>query len=278
MSRIRIAASLEGLSAHLDHSRRGFRVETVPLAAAGPWRLVDGAITHESGGFFNVIGIEFADQPGQGDVFLYQLQSAITGLLRTTIEGEQHFLLQARAEPGTYGIAQYGPTIQSTPANYLRLHGGMATPFVEYFSTHMPNVRLYADSVQLDLGERYLMKSKRLMLAECRADILLKPNFIWVPARVVREAISQSAFLNIDLRSLLAVTPWESAAGVRGLTPASEDVRESLAAPVRPDVLGAIASRLTGRVSDARFVDLASLENWQLTGLQSASEPNLTDA
>lgn len=256
-----ICDSLVDLRHILETSQTGFQLRRISWFEAGAWQLQQGAFLHRSGGFFSVVGVELADRPGEGRVYLYQPQSALTGLLSTRIAGELHVLLQARVEPGTFGIAQYGPTIQSTPANYLALHGGKTTAYVEYFSAPMAGVRPYGDTMQLDLGERYWMKSKRLILSECTAEIPVEPNFTWVSARAIREGLIESALFNIDLRSFFAVMPW----GAEGLVPASGQIRRSLALPTRPQVLGQLVARLGGKPRQGRFVDLAQLDNWQLS-------------
>lgn len=251
-------ASLDELRAVLERVRSGFVLRRLRLDEMPAWRLHDGALSHVSGGFFSVVGARFAD--GEG-VFLYQPQSALTGLLTTEARGVRHVLLQARAEPGTLGTAQFGPTIQSTPANYLRLHGGKSTPYVEWFTTHRADVRILHDSMQLDLGERYLFKSKRLVVAECPPDTPVAEGYVWVPAPVLTEAVAEPAFLNIDLRSLLAVHPWGEGGG---LVPAGAEVRASLRAPLRAEVLGRILAGLPGEPERFRFADLNALKGWEI--------------
>lgn len=151
---LEIAATCADLRGLVDSVRRGFVVERVPKARALDWALRGGALQHRSGGFFSVNGVEAG---GREHVLLYQPQGAITGVLTTMIEGERAFLLQARAEPGCLNEVQFGPTVQSTPANYMRLHGGVATAYVEDFISYQRDVDVIDDTTQLDLGERLLL-------------------------------------------------------------------------------------------------------------------------
>lgn len=261
------AASLPALQDFLNESRQGFVIEPITLAGMPTWQVRDGALSHTSGGFFSIAGVEFKDPQGgptrQG-IYLYQPQSALTGLLSCKIGGQRHYLLQARAEPGNLGQAQYGPTVQSTPANYLRAHGGRATPYIDFFTRFQSGLRVLHDSMQLDLGERYLFKSKRLIIAECAADIALEPGFIWCPAALVNEAVAQSAFLNTDLRSLLALCDWD-APEAGALRPASTAVAASLRLPVRAERLAQVQALLQGRITAYRFRDLKQLDNWSVS-------------
>jgi oxidase EvaA len=258
------ADNMKSLESFLDEAKQGFVVEKISLDQLPDWSFQDGALSHRTGGFFSVAGIK-PDQPSDDErVLLYQPQSAITGLLTSICNGERYFLLQARAEPGTLCMAQFGPTIQSTPANYLRLHGGMASPYVDWFTTFKPTVRVLHDSMQLDLGERYLFKSKRLIVAECAIDVKVSPGFIWAPARLITQALGKSAFFNIDLRSLLNVCPWD-VIGTHDLSPASDIVRKSLACAPRPAVFSQLLHAINGRPLPYRFMNIQSLVGWDIT-------------
>ena len=258
------AGSLDDLSRFLDEGRREFRLLQVELRDAAGWSLRQGVLQHDTGGFFNVVGVDFGDCPGK--VFLYQPQSAVTGLLTAVLGGERHVLLHARAEPGNQGVAQYGPSIQSTLANYLALHGGAASPYADPFIRHHPAVRsVLHDSDQLDLGERYLCKSKRAAIIDCDADIDVAEGFIWVPANLLRQAVAQSYFLNTDLRSLLAVFPWRSHhADAAGFVPGSQAVRAGLERALRPEVIGAVCARLGEPAPRGNIMALDRLANWRL--------------
>lgn len=267
MNAMPIANSLQLMQDFLDESRLGFVIEPIGLERMPSWKIADGALSHTSRGFFNVVGVVFDGDRGtapQEALYLYQPQSAINGLLTCRIDGQRHFLLQARAEPGNLGQAQYGPTLQSTPANYLRAHGGKATPYIDLFTTYTPGITILHDSMQLDLGRRYLFKSKRVIVAECAADLPLEEGFIWVPAAVINQAVALPTFLNTDLRALFGVLDWDApAAGELG--PLTAEVAASLAAPPRPEVLARVAEALHGRLARYRFRDIARLDGWEIT-------------
>lgn len=265
MKKIPIADSMLSLTDLLEDSRAGFEVVPTGLSSMPTWHFNEGALSHVSGGFFSVVGVRFeaTDQaPRRDALFLFQPQSAINGLLTCVVDGIQHFLLQARAEPGNVGQAQFGPTLQSTPANYLCVHGGKATPFIEWFSTHRPDVQVLHDSVQLDLGERYLFKSKRVIVAKCSADIAVPEGFVWVPAWLVNAAASRSTFLNTDLRALFGLCAWGAGAG--DLVPLSHWVTQSSRLPLRADAVAGVVLALQGGGS-ARYAlqSVASMTGWR---------------
>ena len=259
------ASRLEDLEQFLDERRKDFVLERVSLPEAKGWRLDEGILKHETGGFFSVVGANFG--PADDRVFLYQPQSAVAGLLAGFFEGETHLLLQARAEPGTQGSAQYAPTMQSTLANYLGMHGGKPAAYADQFIRHHPSLqRIVHESEQLDLGERYLCKTKRSTVLECAPDIALEDGFIWVGESLLCDAVTRPYFLNTDLRAMLGVLPWTSRPGSHnGIAPRSPLVRESLARPLAPARIGALASALSGHPAASSFKPLQELDNWDIT-------------
>jgi oxidase EvaA len=258
------AASLRELKDFLAASKIGFVVRPTGLKDMNSWRLSDGALSHISGGFFSVAGVQFEDEGNRQAIFLFQPQSALTGLLTCMMDGQRHFLLQARAEPGNIEKAQFGPTVQSTPANYLRAHGGKPSPYIDFFTTFQPHLRVLHDSMQIDYGERYLFKSKRLIIAECDPWIPVEAGFIWVPGRLINALVAESNFSTFDLRSLLVMFPWGESQK-DALQPASPPVQSSLQLPARPEILGQVFHALQGRISRYRFCDLADMKNWYLS-------------
>lgn len=253
-----IARTAADLEQKLAESRVGFEVTRVPAAAAD-WALIDGALQHPSRGFFSVNAVRLAS--GDERVLLYQPQGAVTGLLTARIGGERCFLLQARAEPGCLGEAQFGPTVQSTPANFMRMHGGAPTPYIDAFIAHTLDATFIDDTTQLDLGERYFFKSKRSILAETSAPPPAQAAFVWASCDAIREATLRSAFLNIDLRSILSIADWDEK---DGLSPLNAGVRASARAPLRAEVLGAAVAAVADTPRHgARFVPLETAAGWR---------------
>ncbi len=207
-----IAANERELEAFLHHVKAGaaYHRSVVQLDEQKEWMLKDHVLSHKSGGFFHVVGAKSNIHAGDEYLMLYQPQGAVTGLILCKAFDTPMLLLQARVEPGNSYIVQYGPTIQSTAANYLRIHGGKATHFAEYFLTYHPKAQLVTHSMQQDLGKRYFQKSKTHHYVEVKELLPTPETMIWVPVSVLRSCIHSSNFLNADLRSLLAVFDWDA--------------------------------------------------------------------
>lgn len=258
------ARTVQELDVVRERARRGFRVEKVRRDDVPEWRFIDGALQHKSKGFFSALGLA-ADGPQDRDrVMLFQPQSAVTGLLHARLGDELYFLIQARAEPGCLDEVQFGPTIQSTLANYMALHGGSSSPYADMFIAFDPQVSFIADTTQSDLGERYWMKCKRQIVAEYRGVLAARPGFVWASASAIREALRRSTYINIDLRSLFALTPWSADGDPALLSPASLLVQRSLQPPIRSDIIGAILARHPSRKSPMRTKPLEQLDNWTI--------------
>lgn len=260
---VQTASSVADLRAVLDTCRANFTVEQVPSDRTDQWEVRDGALQHVSGGFFSVNGVQTAEGAA---LMLYQPQAAVTGVLTARISGARCVLLQGRAEPGCLGGAQFGPTVQSTPANFMRLHGGASTPYVEGFISYLPTVSILQDTTQLDLGERYLFKTKRSIVLEEARPEAPTGTFIWAAPDVLQSAVSETAFLNIDLRSVLAIMPWSLDPDAGEPCPVARSVHASLSATLRPEILGEVHARLNAAPPPHRpFVPLSTLANWQQT-------------
>ncbi|PZO54369.1 MAG: hypothetical protein DCF16_05230 [Alphaproteobacteria bacterium] len=239
----------------MEATRAGFELRRTPSSAAADWALSEGALQHRSKGFFSVNGV----RDGDGEaVLLYQPQAAVTGLLTAELGGERLYLLQARAEPGCLGEVQFGPTVQSTPANFMRLHGGAPTPNIDAFIAYEADARPLQDTTQLDLGERYLFKSKRSLLVETAKPMPAAAPFVWTSAKALRQAAGRSAFLNLDLRSILSLAPWTEAE----LAPKRQSLRASLVTAPRPEVLGSLLAKIRRVQQPPSIVRLEHLKNW----------------
>lgn len=206
----KIAESTTDLESFLQVTieRSNFELSQIKLSEQQEWNLIQGVLGHRSGGFFYITGL-VDNISGREQLVLYQPQGAFNGLVVCKQEKNVYILLQARIEPGNSGIGQYGPTIQSTPANYLRFHGGKETPYFDFFFKYNPQVRPVANSMQLDLGKRYFQKSKILSYVESVSLVDTAENMIWVPLEIITEVLHYDNFLNTDLRSMIGVFDWD---------------------------------------------------------------------
>lgn len=210
MSMINIAETEKDFNAFLNETinRSNFSITKIGISEQDQWSIKNGALSHCSGGFFDVAGLK-NNKSKEEHLVLYQPQGAFTGLALFKTHGQVYLLLQARIEPGNSNIGQYGPTVQSTPANYSQAHGGKKTNYIDLFTKYSPNVNMLATSHQNDLGKRYFQKNKSHVYIELKELIATEDNTIWVNLNVILKTLFHDNFLNTDLRSLLGIFDWD---------------------------------------------------------------------
>ena len=225
----------------LESMRSALAAETLVEKVALPattWTLDSGVLHNTRAPFFQVAG--YVDTDEAEHLLLVQEETALVGLLTTTVDGVRHFLLNARAEPGLHRLCQFSTTIQSTPSNYLRKHGGAATPHIELFIDPASPATVLHDSMQFDWGQYYAAKRKRFLILETSELIAVSEPLVWVAEPTLRELLVMDFSVTSDLRSAFTILCAE-----RGDRP------EPIAADDLP-------------VSTPRQVPLNELTNWAI--------------
>lgn len=213
------------------------RVTVTPTDFPGQgWRVSAGSVHHDRTDFFQLVGRMHAD--GRQSILIRQNEPALVGLgVCDTPEG-RWYLLNARAEPGLHGVCQYSSTIQSTPSNYLRRHGGAPTPLIDDF-THPETERVEHESWQFDLGDRYDRKIKLFRVVHFSSLIEVDTPLLWVHEADVATLLRADYSTTSDLTIALTLPP---------------NAPDALANPGEPPL---IAQR-----DGTRDVDFAELSNW----------------
>ena len=198
----------------LGEKRRQCRmqVDTIPMRDVEKWSVdpATGAISHESGEFFEVIGIHVAhgDQREQAEwcqPIIYQKEMGILGIICQQINGVRHYLLQAKAEPGNLHKLQISPTLQATISNLKRAHGGSKPLFAEYFEDPRPGRVIYA-TYQTEDGGRLYLKTNLNMLIEVDEDELtdIPENFRWFTMYEIKQLLKHENTVNLHVRSIIS--------------------------------------------------------------------------
>lgn len=243
----------------VNNYQNSFHVEKVDFLSSSDWYIENGALIHSSKGFFSVRGVEFYKEDKIQKIMLYQPQHAITGLITAVINEERCYLVQARGEPGNVNGIQFGPTVQTTPANYLKLHGGSTTKYVELFVDSNANVNIICESTQLDFGEKYLYKNKRCIIIEISKEIEATENYFWINDELLLSLLKYDNLFNLDLRTLIALLPWNNSFFKnidfsRGYLSTSNNARYN--------VVGMILGNVSYLKLPFRFIDINKLDNW----------------
>ena len=118
------------------------RLKEIGINELEKWQVSQntGNISHESGGFFEIIGLRISNSldrevgnKGWTQPIIAKNEIGILGLIMKKFSNIPHFLLQAKAEPGNINKLQLSPTLQATKSNLEQKHGGGKPLFADYF-------------------------------------------------------------------------------------------------------------------------------------------------
>ncbi len=201
-------------------------VEKIPFAEMKSWHSnEDGSISHDSGRFFSIIGIDV--QTDYGDVshwrqpVILQPEVGYLGILTKEIDGVLYCLMQAKIEPGNVNCVQISPTLQATKSNYSRVHEGKIPNYLEYFVNAKPE-NIILDQLQSEQGARFLRKRNRNIIIKVDEDVEVLPDFRWMTLGQIKELMHEDNMVNMDTRTVLSglkisdfITPFD---GVNGMS------------------------------------------------------------
>ena len=171
-----------------------------------------GNISHETGGFFEVIGVKVSNtfdrevgKKGWTQPIIAKNPGGILGILIKKINGIPHFLLQAKAEPGNIGKLQLSPTLQATTSNLLKAHGGIRPLFSEYFDEPKNTKIIYA-KWQSEDGGRFHLKSNYNMIVEVdeNEELDIPDSFIWVTLFQIKQLLKIENFVGPHIRGIIS--------------------------------------------------------------------------
>ncbi|GAA3783657.1 NDP-hexose 2,3-dehydratase family protein [Streptomyces coacervatus] len=220
-----------------------YSVEEVPLDALPNWRIGD-RLSHSSGRFFAVEGLsirtDFGPKPEWCQPIIIQPEIGILGIIVKRIHGVHHFLMQAKMEPGNSELVQYAATVQATPSNYQRVHGGRPTPYLEYFREHAGR-RIVFDQLLSEHASWYLHKRNRNMIVEIPEDehIAVADDFAWLTLGQLRHQLERGNRVNMNARTVLS-----------GISYAAQDDADSYGDIRDPFRLQVVESHAAGRSND----------------------------
>ena len=189
-------------------------VEEIGINDLDKWNVDkdSGNVTHDSGGFFQVIGVKVSNtfdrevgKKGWTQPMIAKNPGGILGILMKRINGIPHYLLQAKAEPGNIGKLQLSPTLQATTSNLLKAHGGIRPKFSEYFDNPKKSKIVYA-KWQSEDGGRFHLKSNYNMIVEINEDEELKipDSFIWVTLYQIKQLMKIENFVGPHVRGIIS--------------------------------------------------------------------------
>ncbi|OKI84078.1 NDP-hexose 2,3-dehydratase family protein [Streptomyces sp. CB02414] len=194
-----------------------YDVTEVPLASLGAWHLGE-RLVHSSERFFTVEGLAVRTNHGRAPSWcqpiIVQPEIGILGILVKRFDGVPHFLMQVKMEPGNTSLVQYAATVQATPSNYQRVHGGRSTPYLDYF---LPSSRrrVLVDRLLSEHAAWYLHKRNRNMIVEVPPDedVPRYDDFVWLTLGQIRRQLALGQ-VNMNARTVLACISYAAGGGL----------------------------------------------------------------
>ena len=188
-----------------------FNVKSIPLDNMRKWNFnrQTGDLEHETGGFFSIRGLKVNINMGPvkewTQPIIDQPEIGVLGILTKKFDGILYFLIQAKAEPGNINTFQLSPTVQATKSNYLRLHGGKATKYLEYF-LDKNKAKVLVDQLQSEQGARFFRKRNRNIIVQVPddEDIRLSKNYRWITLGQLLALFRYDNIVNMDCRSVIS--------------------------------------------------------------------------
>lgn len=162
------------------------------------WTIEDGRLRNTRADYFS-IGL-YAPNEGRPILLIEQKEKALVMLLTAEIDGRDAVLLNLRTEPGLIGLTNLSTTIQSTPSNYLRRHGGKGTPFIDIADDPRSHGVVVYEGEHHDWGDHYLDKTKRFLIVKLAAPVESPPGFCWVDLVAARASLLENNLVTNDLR------------------------------------------------------------------------------
>ncbi len=195
-----------------------FEVEEIPFSALDRWSFAPSTrnLRHDTGRFFAISGIgvetNYGYVPEWTQPIIDQPEIGLLGFLAQRIDGVLHFLVQAKMEPGNVNVVQVAPTVQATRSNYMRVHEGKATPYLEHF-TDRSGSRVILDTLQSEQGARFLRKRNRNVVIETAAEIELLPDYCWLTLGQIHRLLAADNVVNMDARSVISCLQYATKSG-----------------------------------------------------------------
>ncbi|MEU5884525.1 NDP-hexose 2,3-dehydratase family protein [Spirillospora sp. NPDC047279] len=189
-------------------ARTEIRSRRVPLGQVRHWHRSADRISHDTGKFFDVIGVKVAaggrEVNGWTQPMIEPHGAGVNAFLVMEISGVLHALVQARAEPGLVDSVELAPTVQCTPENYEHLPAAAWPRYLDEIVQAGPD-RVRFDTTFSEEGGRFFHARGRYVIVETR-DARLEPSddFRWVAVHQLVDLLRHSHYLNIQARSLVA--------------------------------------------------------------------------
>ena len=196
-------------------------VKEIPLNKCDGWVVNSDKISHKSGEFFSIRGLEVKSKTreatnGWCQPIIEQVakenplegglptDGGILGIIRKRFNGVPHYLIEAKFEPGNVNLVQFSPTLQATLSNMSAAHEGYIPHYLDYF-VNTKNHKVHFSNWLCEDGGRLYNKRNLNMLIETDESIeLASDNFIWMSLYQLKYFIKNETWVNSHIRGIFS--------------------------------------------------------------------------
>jgi dTDP-4-dehydro-6-deoxy-alpha-D-glucopyranose 2,3-dehydratase len=202
--------SMSGILSWITERRTRTEITTtmVPLSSIRGWQRGPARIWHESGLFFDVMGVDVTT--GGREIghwtqpMLEPHGTGVVAFLVRDIAGVLHVLVRARVEPGFVDVIELAPTVQCTPENYNCLPPAARPPYLDEVLRAGPQHTRFA-TVLSEEGGRFFHARNSYRIVETDLDPHDEPaDFRWLTVHQLIELLRHSHYVNVQARTMIA--------------------------------------------------------------------------
>lgn len=192
--------------------RYDLSVRPIPLKQAVPWERDAFSIHHPSGNYFEVIAVrveaDAREVPEWTQPIVRPCRDGLIAFVTREVDGEPHFLVQAKVEAGNFDVVEMAPTVQCLTGDYRKVPESQRPPFVEQI-LHARREDILFDSLQSEEGGRFFREENRNVILRLSKDFPteIPDNYIWISYTQLKEFIRFNNIVNIQARCLLSAVP-----------------------------------------------------------------------
>jgi len=184
------------------------QTKLVSIDEAKSWHFDGNSIKHDSGKFFDLIGVNVYS-PGRevtswSQPLIQCADGGIIGLIAQVHNGVLHFLIHARFEAGFIDSVELAPTVQFTPQNYKTPTKNQTPCFSEYFEKDA-KYEMLVDTFLSNEGGRFFKSQNHHMIVKIpnSEHVVVPESYAWMTLSQLHYFGSMELTLNIELRSLI---------------------------------------------------------------------------
>lgn len=244
-------------------------IHCVPFSSCAPWYYDKsaGEICNLGGSFFRVKGLQVleGERVAVEQPIILQDEIGYLGIIRKRINGEFHYLMQAKIEPGNVNKIQISPTIQATKSNFTQKHGGKKPAYLDYF-INAGKYKIVVDQIQSEQSSRFMGKRNRNIVIDVGdEDVEVLPSHMWMTMGQIKELMRVDNLVNMDTRTVLSCLPLESPEYLEQIT--DEALKKSIIGQ-QPSNLTEIYHYINDfkmfDETERRLVPLTELKSWEI--------------